>query len=186
MSYAPWTSFAYYNAGDIVSYLNVDYQALIANTNKVPTTLAPNWQVFSVPSAPFSAPFFVDVVGDTFNNVVLSNGTFFNSSDPIGFPTLPYDVFYLIVGYFNLDSGGVDTGDFELQLSGTGIVATMPCNFKAQKGWFGMTLEASYIIPATVDAEAITMIIYNNSGNNIGPFSGNCRMYAIGFPIPSP
>lgn len=50
MSYSIWSSFAYYNTGNIVSYNAINYSALQANVNVVPTTLAPNWVVLPPPS----------------------------------------------------------------------------------------------------------------------------------------
>lgn len=48
MSYSQWADFVYYNVGDIANYGSVAYQALLSNRNVLPTTLAPNWQVFPV------------------------------------------------------------------------------------------------------------------------------------------
>ena len=45
MSYSAWADFVYYNAGDIATYNTIAYQALQANINVIPTSLAPNWQV---------------------------------------------------------------------------------------------------------------------------------------------
>jgi len=45
MSYSEWADFVYYDIGGIASYNGIVYQALQANRNVVPTTLAPNWQV---------------------------------------------------------------------------------------------------------------------------------------------
>jgi len=45
MSYSVWASFVNYLVGDIASYNGVIYEALQVNTNVLPTTLAPNWQV---------------------------------------------------------------------------------------------------------------------------------------------
>ena len=50
MSYATWANFVYYNTGNIVSYQTINYSALQANVNEVPTGLAPNWQVLPSPS----------------------------------------------------------------------------------------------------------------------------------------
>jgi hypothetical protein len=50
MAYATWANFAYYNTGNIVSYQTINYSALQANINQVPTGLAPNWQVLPAPS----------------------------------------------------------------------------------------------------------------------------------------
>ena len=50
MSYSTWANFVYYNTGNIVSYQTINYSALQANINEVPTGLAPNWQVLPAPS----------------------------------------------------------------------------------------------------------------------------------------
>ena len=50
MSYATWANFVYYTTGNIVSYQTINYSALQANVNEVPTGLAPNWQVLPSPS----------------------------------------------------------------------------------------------------------------------------------------
>lgn len=130
------------------------------------------------------APFYVGMTGDTFD-ASLTDGNFFGCGDPINFPTLPYDVVYFVSCYFNLSSGGVDSGEFELQLSGTSTSATTPCNFSASKGWFSMSLSTNFTIPATIDGETIAQLIFNNSGDTI-PVVGNCRMYAVGFPMSPP
>jgi hypothetical protein len=68
MSYAQWSSFAYYNVSDIVGYNAVNYQALQANINVVPSTLAPNWQLLTTPT-----PSAVDSLNTLTGNVVLSS-----------------------------------------------------------------------------------------------------------------
>ena len=135
-----------------------------------------------VPPSPVNLPFFVNSVGDNFSDIIITNGNYQYISDPINFPTLPYDVRYVITGYINLTAGGVDTGDFEVQISGTGIVRSSPCNFSASKGWFGMPLAVDYIVPATIDAESVVLNIFNNSGDSIS-FTGNCYLNAVGYPI---
>ena len=45
MSYSEWSNFAYYKTGDIATFGATAYEALQANQNVVPSTLAPNWQV---------------------------------------------------------------------------------------------------------------------------------------------
>ena len=50
MSYSQWANFVYYKTGDIATYGSINYQALLANVNVVPTGLAPNWQVLPAPS----------------------------------------------------------------------------------------------------------------------------------------
>lgn len=50
MSYSEWANFVYYKTGDIATYNTTAYQALQANVNVVPTTLAPNWQVLPAPA----------------------------------------------------------------------------------------------------------------------------------------
>ena len=49
MSYSEWADFVYYDIGGIASYNGIVYQALQANRNVVPTTLAPNWQLLPAP-----------------------------------------------------------------------------------------------------------------------------------------
>jgi len=51
MSYATWANFVYYKVGDRVIYNTTNYEALQANINVAPTTLAPNWQVLPPPVA---------------------------------------------------------------------------------------------------------------------------------------
>jgi hypothetical protein len=93
MSYAQWSSFAYYNTGDIVGYEAVNYQALLANINVLPTTLAPNWQLLTPPT-----PSAVDSLNTLTGNVVLSSGdaTFTPNSGTgvldmvIAFPAPPF------------------------------------------------------------------------------------------------
>ena len=50
MSYSEWADFVYYDVGNIASYNGIVYQALLANRNVVPTTLAPNWQLLPAPA----------------------------------------------------------------------------------------------------------------------------------------
>ena len=97
MSYAQWSSFAYYNVGDIVGYEAVNYQALLANINVLPTTLAPNWQLLTTPT-----PSAVDSLNTLTGNVVLSSADATFTPDPltgvldmaITFPITPSVVSY--------------------------------------------------------------------------------------------
>ena len=47
MAYAEWSPYTVYVVSDIVNYSGANYQALQINKNVVPTTLAPNWAVYS-------------------------------------------------------------------------------------------------------------------------------------------
>jgi len=49
MAYSQWTNFVNYRVGDIAVYGTTNYEALQANTNVIPSTLAPNWQVLPAP-----------------------------------------------------------------------------------------------------------------------------------------
>lgn len=69
MSYAEWADFVYYNAGNIVTYLGVTYEALQQNINEPPTGLAPNWIVYVNP--PPAAP---QVLSQSGNDILLSGG----------------------------------------------------------------------------------------------------------------
>jgi len=55
MSYSQWANFVYYKLNDIAIYNTVTYQALQANVNVIPTTLAPNWVVLPVAGAGVSS-----------------------------------------------------------------------------------------------------------------------------------
>jgi hypothetical protein len=50
MSYSQWANFVYYQTGNIATFGSTNYQALQANINVVPSTLAPNWQVLPAPA----------------------------------------------------------------------------------------------------------------------------------------
>ena len=47
MSYAQWSSFAFYNVGDIVVYAGKNYQALLSNTNVKPPISTSDWVQFA-------------------------------------------------------------------------------------------------------------------------------------------
>jgi hypothetical protein len=46
MSYAVWADFVYYEAGDIVGYTGLLFRALQPNINVLPTTGAPDWELY--------------------------------------------------------------------------------------------------------------------------------------------
>ena len=49
MAYSQWADFVNYRVGDIAVYGTTNYEALQANTNVIPSSLAPNWQVLPAP-----------------------------------------------------------------------------------------------------------------------------------------
>ena len=49
MAYSQWADFVNYRVGDIAVYQTIAYSALQDNTNVIPSTLAPNWQVLPAP-----------------------------------------------------------------------------------------------------------------------------------------
>lgn len=86
MSYSTWTDFAYYEVGDIATYQNIAYVALLANRDVVPTTLAPNWDILPAASgAPPSVIYNQNVISYTFNNTPYE--------DILRFSTYPFKTF---------------------------------------------------------------------------------------------
>jgi len=101
MSYAQWSSFAYYNVGDIVGYQAINYQALLANRNVVPTGLAPNWQLLTTPT-----PSAVNSLNTLTGPVVLASTNALFTPNPgtgvldmvINFPVSPSGIYTELVG----------------------------------------------------------------------------------------
>jgi len=81
MSYSVWASFVNYLVGDIASYNGVIYEALQVNTNVLPTTLAPNWQV--LPGSSGGVTSLEGLAGAVTLSVVGGGGTYANVGNDV-------------------------------------------------------------------------------------------------------
>lgn len=70
MSYATWTNFAYYEIGDIATYNNDAYYALVPNNNRVPTLLAPYWELLI--TTPSEAGIYEELTGGSLTATIFA------------------------------------------------------------------------------------------------------------------
>jgi hypothetical protein len=181
MSYANWQSTAYYLPGNIVLYNSIEYQALLANFDVVPSTLAPNWVLLNPP-----APAVVDSLNGITGNVVAVAGSGIGLTP--GVPTAQditidntgvlsldgatgalsslFGIYYFTAPQALLVSGPNDMV-FNTAVTGTNTTAitwTGPsANFTvAQKGLYQLMFQATVAINSTAPATNFT-----NTGNRV-------------------
>jgi len=159
MSYSEWADFVYYDIGGIASYNGIVYQALLANRNIVPTTLAPNWQVL-----PSGGGAGVSSLETLTGAITLSSptATFTTSGNDIAltitYPTAPVPSVNGLTGAIVLQS---PDGSITITPSGTTIdlqTAAPPFDFEGIQNKLGIMPT----LPLTSDT---TELAANNTGS---------------------
>jgi hypothetical protein len=138
-----------------------------------------------VPSAPPASVLEASVISESFSELTIPYGGFiylFNYS----FPTLPYDVYYIITASTNINSGGIDSEEFFVGLNGTSMTVQTPSNIRAGKGWYGIPLAGGYLVPAGLDGETIGLTISNISPSMSDLYlpEGTYSWNIIAIPVP--
>ena len=121
MSYSEWADFVYYDIGGIASYNGIVYQALQANRNIVPTTLAPNWQVL-----PSGGGAGVSSLETLTGAITLSSptATFANTGNnielTIQYPVPPTPQVYQST-YYKTTTQNLTSGNTDVSFDGVGV-----------------------------------------------------------------
>jgi hypothetical protein len=140
-------------------------------------------------SVPSNLPFVVSDFNpggngvNTINTSILPNEVYSCFAPYITLPELPYPVIYTIYATFNLNSNGVNSGNFQISISGTTMNVSSPCNLRIRKPYFTMNLNGTCTVPANT-SENISLLITNNTGEEETlNLNGSAGISIVGYPV---